>query len=74
MKNKLRQRWCAVTWVRNEIDINVDGSGNTPEQAAEFVLDLLREGEYREELSDRQVASAIRVVEAAFAKLKGCES
>jgi len=54
-----REPWSARAWVEGEIQAQEDSYGNTDEQAAEFVGDLLGEGEYRDELNDVQVRAAV---------------
>jgi hypothetical protein len=49
-------------WVEGEVQSHMDGYGNTRAQALEMMADLLGEGEYREELSDDNVAAAMTVV------------
>lgn len=55
------KKWNADKWVESEIDEMMDLYGNTRQQAATFVLDLLVDNEYREELDDNQTAAAIPV-------------
>jgi hypothetical protein len=62
----------ASTWVEGEIQANIDGYGNTDKQAAAFVMDLLAEGEYREELKDAQVLSAIKYLKGRKPKDDPC--
>ena len=45
----------ARVWLRKELEANMDLYDNTPAEAFAHVLDLLDEGEYRDELTDLQV-------------------
>jgi hypothetical protein len=48
------------TWIEKEVEANIDFYGNTKLEAIEHIRDLLNEDEYRDELTDEQVAEALR--------------
>lgn len=59
MTKSKRRRFSAIRWLRNEAQAMEDSYGNTPREAVAFVLDILKEGMYDDELSYSQAMSAI---------------
>lgn len=59
MRGTRRGKWSANEWAATEIDCQADLYSQTRLVAAKVVLDLLQEGEYRDELQDDQVQAAI---------------
>lgn len=53
-----KTKWTAQTWVEAEIDALIDSYGSTRVDQAKWILGCLSDGEYRDELDDRQVAAA----------------
>jgi len=47
-------------WVEKEVEASIDSWGNPRADAIEHIRDLLNEDEYRDELTDEQVAEALR--------------
>lgn len=56
------KKWSAAKWVEYEIDSLVDAYGEDRDWQALHVQDMLEADEYRDELTERQTAAALRYV------------
>jgi hypothetical protein len=58
-----KAKWTAAAWVEGECDDLMDSYGNDDRaDQMKFILESLRQDIYRDELTDRQVAAAIKYI------------
>ena len=57
--------WKAKTWLRDEVENISDLYGQAESETEVFIKDLLQSGEYRDELTDRQVEAVLKLLKTS---------